>query len=393
MATPKRIDTNPFDLGFSNAAYTGGGVNYIIETPTGVVYLVLSDINSDTAFCKSMDGGITWEVPVVLKAINTTQVAVWYDRWSGIDGDLIHVVYTDSATDDVFYRNINTANSDSLSTEYTVFAGSTTASGGSLSISRMRGGNLIIVGSIDAAAEVFSRKSTDVGANWSDIAAGYESGGNSDQCIVMPGWDADNQDAMMFYYDRSATEISVKYYDDSANSWSETSIATTISFPDHASLTFGHMNAAVDLVNSQNLFVFWTAIDTANADLRCFKVTQSAQTETTSNVVLNSTDDQGFCCISIWDSTWYVFYCGKSDGSETYSNNLRIYYKTSIDSGETWSSETQLSTIARIVTCLFGNPLIYKNFGVSSYYNTVNVSMVLYNSNLSIPRANYVLGI
>jgi len=142
----------------------------------------------------------------------------------------------------------------------------------------------------------------------------------------MPGWGADNQDAMMFYYDRSATEISVKYYDDSANSWSETSIATTISLPDHTSATsLGHMNATVDLTNSQNLLVFWTAVDTLNADLRCFKVTQSSQTETATNVVLNSTDDQGFAAISITkNGYWDVYYAGKSDGSELYNTVLNM---------------------------------------------------------------------
>jgi hypothetical protein len=335
---------------------------------------------------------MTWSTPVALKNITCTQISVWYDRWSGINADLIHVVYTDSGTDDVYYRNINAANADSLSTEYTVFAGASTAAGGALSISRMRGGNLIVVGCIDAGTEDINRKSTNVGANWSDIAAGYEDA--ADLCIVMPGWGADNQDAMMFYYDRSATEISVKYYDDSANTWSETSIATTISLPDHTSTTFGHMNSVVDLTNSQNLLVFWTAVDAANADLRCFKVTQSAQTETANNVVLNSTDDQGFCGITIdINNIWYVFYAGSSNGAESYNSTMAIYYKSSSDSGANWSSETMLSPLPlRIISTFYTKAISYKSVCVCRYVAAI-FSHYVYNAPLAIPHASYQLGI
>lgn len=390
MAVPTRI--NVVNNRSISIITQGGGINYIIETPARVLYMIYIDSGtSDPSFSKSLDGGMTWSDATVLKSMSGTQISVWYDRWSGLNSDLIHVVYTDSGVDDVFYRNIDTANSDALSTEYTVFAGASTANGAAISISRMRGGNLIVVGTIDAGTEKFSRKSTNTGANWSDIADGYEA--SPDKCIVLPGWGADNQDAMMFYYDASASELSVKYYDDSANSWSETSIATSITIPDHTTSTngFGQMSASVDLTNSQNLLVFWTAVDTANADLRCFKVTQSAQTETTSNVVLDSTDDQGHCCVSIFNSVWYVFYAGNSYGSDTYNTSISIYYKTSSDGGATWSSEALLeNSESPAIIYLTSNPIIYKKYVVhrivQSFYNFINCP-------LSIPRANYILGI
>jgi hypothetical protein len=54
--------------------------------------------------------------------------------------------------------------------------------------------------------------------------------------------------------------------------------------------------------------------------------------------VLNSTKDQGFCAVAINGSTWYVFYGGLSDGSQTYNTALGGYYKTSTDRGATWSA-------------------------------------------------------
>jgi len=181
MAVPTRINSVIYNtLSFMQA---GGGVNYVVETPNKVIYAFFIDgFNSDASYSKSLDGGMTWGSPVSIKAGTCVQISVWYDRWSGIDADLIHVVYSDSGNDDVFYQNIDTANSDTISSEHTVFTGASTANGGALSISKMRGGNLIVVGSIDAATEIFSRKSTDVGVNWSDITAGYESGGTADLC-------------------------------------------------------------------------------------------------------------------------------------------------------------------------------------------------------------------
>jgi hypothetical protein len=388
MANPTRILVPiPTSRGCKTGALNGGGTQYVIETPSGVNYWVYRDmINSDASFSKSLDGGVTWSNPVALRAMTSTQIAVWYDRWSGIDGDLIHVVYTDNSGANVYYRSINTANSDTLSTEYTVFDGASTANGGAISIARMRGGNLVVVGTIDVNTEVFSKKSIDVGVNWSNIAAGYETGSTiSDLCIVMPGWGADTNDAMMFYYDKDASEISVKYYDDSVNSWSETSIATSISKVNHTD--YGYLwdiSAAVDLTNSQNLLVFWTGVDAANADLRCFKVTQSAQTETAANVVLNSIDDQSFCNISIApNDDWYVFYAGKSDGSDVYNSSMGLYYKISTDDGATWSTEAQLEpNLLYSIFGFYGKPRHYLSIGILLVQNYDN--SMCYNAPLSI---------
>jgi len=389
MAIPTRIDIMPAVSQASSLYYTGGGTNYIVETPLGVKYLFYRDAASDPVFVKSLDGGVTWGTGTALKGISATQISVWYQRWTdptGTLGDKIWVAYTDSGADDVYIRSVDTANSDALGTEYVVFAGYSTAVGGALSIAQMIGGNLICVGCIDAGTEVFSRKSTDSGANWSDIAAGYEA--NADLCIVMPGWGADNQDAMMFYYDRTATEVSVKYFDDSGNSWSEDSLATSISIPDHTTYSLGHISATVDHTNSKNLCAFWTAVDSANADLRVFSCSQSAQTETAANVVLNSTDDQAFAGISIFGSTWYVFYCGSSDGLQSYSDVLSVFYKTSTDAGANWSAETNLSIMRRLVSYLFTIPICYKSTGLMTY--TANTLM--YNAPLTIPRTTFQLG-
>jgi hypothetical protein len=354
------------------ANYSGAGTQYVVETPGGVTYVVyVGRIANGSAggveFVKSSDGGVTWDAPVTVFSTNgVTQLSIWYDRWSSISAGLIHCAYISSAGDDVFYRSIDTESSDALSTETTIVALLSTAGGGALSITRARGGNLYCKATIDAGAEGGFFRSTDVGATWGS-RTDSEALATTDQWILMPGWAADNQDIMMFFWDASADEISRVLNDDSANSWAETSIAGTM-LDTVATSQYPHFAAAVDTTNSRNLLVAWSAVDAANADLRCWHVTESAITEVT-NVVLNSTDDQGLCAIGIDTDTqdWYVFYGGNSDGDETY-NNVSLRYKVSTDDGSTWGSETQLINNASLVQ-IYANPRSSGFPAVAAHYS------------------------
>lgn len=377
----------------NTAALARHGTNYTIETPTGIIYQIVNDSQmADVTWQKSVDYGLTWSNPVTLSAIFCANLAVWADWWSGA-GTLIHIAYIDDNVGDVFYNNLDTA-SDTLSSRYTVFAGASSSASSTLSITRTRGGNLICGGCIDAGAEPFCYKSTDVGVNWTSIAAVSEA--TLDQLILLPGWAADTNDAMCFFYDDSATEISRKLYDDSANSWSEDSIATSIILPSPAG-SYPNFNAAVDTANSQNILVAWSAVDTANADLRCWKVTEGAITEVT-NVVLNSTDDQGCCAISINVNTnnWYVFYGGKSDGSETWNTAVNIYMKVSTDFGATWGSEIKLTNSTMYLRNLFSPMRFYGNIMCrilhQSITNTINIFSDYHISYFAFPSATYQLG-
>ena len=355
------------ESGFNELHRTGAGSNYVVVTPGGVIYIVFLNYGSSSTvievkFTKSTDGGVTWSAPTTVSAEDTcSQLSIWYDRWSGIAAGLIHCAWTDTADgDDCRYRSIDTENSDSLSTQTVIgaFTSATAAGGPAISIVRARGGNLYCKVTVDAGAEGGFFGSTDVGANWSALT-NSEALATTDQWILMPGWAADDDDIMMFFWDASVDEISRVLYDQSGDSWAETSISTAM-VDVVSSSTFPHFAAAVDTTNSRNLLVAWSGVDTANADLRCWHITESAITEVT-NVVLNSTDDQGLCAIGIDTDTqdWYVFYGGKSDGSETWSASagvVKVYYKISTDDGATWGAETALTAGSHNLAYLCCNP-------------------------------------
>lgn len=376
----------------STAQFSGGGAQYVVQTPSGTLYIVYLDYQTDLAFRKSTDGGLSWSPPTVIFTGNVAQVSVWYDRWSGINADLIHIAYSDVTTDLLLYRSIDPASSDALSAQTTIFTGATVAAAGTLSIARSRGGNIGCSYVVDFAVEYGFAKSTDVGATWTPAADPNEAGGTSDKVILLPGWAADNQDLMMFFWDASADEISRKLYDDSGDSWSETSISTGM-VDQAVGTAHPHFAAAVDIANSQNVLLAWNGVDTANADLKAWTVTESAITALT-DVVTNGTDDQGLAAIGIDTATgyWYAIYAGKSDGSETFLTSTHLYYKVSKDSGTTWGPETQLTQTAGPYKWLIASPR-FTGAVVAAFHTDRTTKELLVSATIDRPRAHMLIGV
>lgn len=357
-------------IGANPPTYDGAGTHYLVQTPTGVIYYVFIDAGSDVQFMKSTDGGVSWTDTTTVFAGTATALAIWYDRWSNISAGLIHCAYQESATDDTLYRTINTESSDALSTQTVIFAGTSTAAGGHLSITRAVGGNVYCKTVIDAGVEggFFRLPNANVpNGAWDAARTVDEAIATQDQMILLPDYDAaDTQDIMAIFWDASADEISRKLYDDSANSWAETSIATSM-VDSVATTAFPHFAVAMDIANTRHILVAWSAVDTANADLRCWTIDASTITEGT-NVVLNSTDDQGLCAVALdtLTSRVWVFYGGKSDGSETFQTSMNVYCKASTDGMSTWGSEMLITSAARSLRQILGIPCILVGLGPPS---------------------------
>lgn len=378
--------------------WTGGGVSYIVQTPSGVFYLVYIDVANDVVYKKSTDG-YTWGEQVVIFAGTTTQLSIWYDRWSNISAGLIHIAYTESVTDDTLYRTIDTESSDTLSTQTVIFAGASTLNGGChLSITRAVGGNVYCKAVIDSGSEggFFRLPNANVpNGAWDAARTVDEAIASGDQMILLPNLTAaDTQDIMAIFCDNSVAEISRKLYDDSANSWSETLISTGMAVILPSNI-LPQLATAVDIANNRIILVAWSNADIVNSDLRCWIITDSSITEVT-NVILNSGDDQALTAISIDinSGNWHVYYAGKSDGSETYPTSMQIYTKISKDDGSTWGAETLVNNTGLIaqrwlVTC----PRLYYSKPVFAYVRDGAIDEIMFNIPLGQPRAYFQLGI
>lgn len=397
---PRTADVIIRDAQSALLGVNGGGRNFVIESQDGTLYAILNDDYLDVGYKKSTDGGLTWGVTVSIFAGSTTAIAVWFDRWTpGMTTDLIHIVYTESVTDDTLYRTINTASSDALSTQTILFAGASTANpGGALAVVRAVGGNVYCRTTIDAGAEggFYRLLSANVpNGAWDAARTVDETLASADQWILVPGFAADTQDIMMIFSDSSASELSRKIYDDSGNSWAETSIATSM-VTGSFSNAGPHFSACCMVADSQIYVAGWSANDAANADLRFWTLDETTITEGT-NVVLNSTDDQGLCAIG-YDSVSeeiYVFYCGKSDGSETAWTALNIYYKVSTDGGTTWGAETKLTNRAYGIVSIWCCPRTLGGPPLVCFLDSSNSAQPQYRCVAPIlsPRAQSMIGI
>lgn len=368
--------------------FTGGGHSYVVHANNGASYLFFVDTGSDLAFKKSVDGGLTWSLPTVILAGTIVSFAVWYDRWSGLSADLIHLAYTDGADSDTKYRTVNTASADALSTQTVIFAGTSSAGGGSLTIARSRGGNVYCRTTIDAGVEggFFRLPNANVpNGAWDAAKTNPEALATTDQAILAPGFAADNQDMLMIFWDASANQVSRYIYDDSANTWAETLFGGTQTDA-LASASYPHFNVAVDLANSLLIVCAWNAIDAANQDLNCWTVTESAITAKT-DVVANATDDCGLVGVSLDTVTgyWYVVWAGKTDGSETWSTAVNLYYSMSTDGGTTWTTPTKLTTTTYSLAWLATCPRISSptQFEVA-FHNDSTLDQIMYNAALPV---------
>jgi hypothetical protein len=273
--------------------------------------------------------------------VNSGAVAafdVWYDQWTpGDSGTKIHIFFQDTDTDDVAYKSLDTSG-DTLSSIVTIFAGAGAGVQNTSYISgtKTRGGNLIVSYHVAGSSDSGAYKSTDGGASFSILTNIVEATG--DWALAFPGNEADNQDAWFLYLDASADELTLKVYDDSGNSYSESAaIATVIESPTDGSCQWPFAGA-IKHSNNHLIVALCTELDTGTNDFRVFDINGTGSiTELTA--IATNIDDIYYPSVFVSDADdIYVAYTGKRDGSSTLGTNASVYYTLSTDNGTSWSA-------------------------------------------------------
>ena len=335
IVSPVEAQRNQVALN-SGPIWTSDLIGYFFYTRTG---------GEQIFFKKTLDGGETFGSEVTVTSMNGIGFGLWYDRWtSGDNGTLIHIADMDGAGQTA-YRALDTSD-DTLTTFVSVVDLAHASDIGSawiikhVGITKARGGNLYIstAGSnvLVPFDEAFMR-STDGGATWTQRAALLETTAQSllDFAILMPGNEADNQDIWVAYLDRSATELSLKVYDDSANSFSETSIATGMILSTSGQLL--HLGATTRHSDDHMLVAAMSEIGVATGDMRMWDINGSGSIVEKANVLTNESHWGAHISINQQNDDIRVGYFG--DGVETFATG-KVYFKLSTDGGTSWGAET-----------------------------------------------------
>lgn len=332
-----RVDSSGFSTLYSAARRLGP-----VWTDDNTGYLIYIDGSSDIVYRKTITGGASWGSRVVIDATSAWAVDLWFDKWTpGDSGTLIHIWWVESLTDDVHYRTLDTA-TDSLGVDRTVFNGSSfsTIPGRNYQAvtgTKAVGGNLYVQFWGDGDGEHGFYRSAD-GITWVSRTDGAD-GNEADEVLLFPDADsADNQDVAMVYWDRSADEISLKKYDNSGNSWSETSISGSM-----IDVTGSmQMSGLVRHSDGKLLLFAWNRIDYSESDLMVFEIDLATPTITPKTNVVTDSDDC-VCVAAFIDQNndhLYCSYLGQDDGAQTYGSSLQAHYKKSTDGAASWTAET-----------------------------------------------------
>lgn len=335
------------------AALKGG----IVWTGPLVGYYFFVEVGTtDLVYTKTTDGGSSWGCAQTVDSGAIKVFDVWYDKWTpGNTGTKIHIASLAQQNSVVQYRALDTSD-DSVSCAETITQTSTldiNASWitGCISIVVARGGNYYIAevarnDTVNLYREGFWR-STDSGENWTSRAEVFENTGdanNSDRAILMPGNECDADDVLAIFYDDSNTELSLKTYDNSGDSWAETSISTDVdvTLGDGSQVGYSAVprhsdNHTVVIASSDN--------DNACADIHAFDIDDACGITTLTDVFTNNDNHSVDCALFIDQNTddLYACYIGSTDEDEAPVSSINLYYKKSTDDGSTWGSETQLN--------------------------------------------------
>jgi len=311
-------------------------------------YVVYADqVGSDLVYRKTADGGATWGAKTLMKSGGIIAYDCWADwQTAGDAGTKIHIAYMDSVTDDIRYIYLDT-NTDSVGGDDQIeacagtgaFYGFTGFPSFLISITKTRGGNLAVALRYrdDSPTFFYSFYTSPDATTWTSEASPWEA--DRDLILLVPGNEADNQDIWAVFWDVGANEISLKTYDDSGNSWSEQSIAGSMT----DSLNFLQMDGVIRLSDGHLILAAWNLYDNAAADLMTWDINGAASITAKTNVI---TDEAETFLASVFinqdNDDVYVAYVS---GTAALSL-VKVFYKKSVDGGANWGGETAMQADA-----------------------------------------------
>jgi len=340
---------------------------YWIDTQTAII--VFADSGNDISFARTTNGGANWSVTQI-EAGTHTAIAAWFDKETpGNSGTLVHIIWTDAADSEVKYVTVDVSDA-SVGTIRTIDSGLTIGdtAENKVAITKTVSGNLIVA--FMTPGEIETYKSIDSGENWTSRTDFYEGTGFADRdwLLLFPSNTGDDDDVAGVYLDISSSTISIKMYDDSENSITETTVSTGITSDEFAI----NMDASLRLSDNHILIASHTDDDDAGDDLLTWDITPdsiSSPTVTAKTNIFTNQGESGKAAIIINQQNDDVYVAYQKGG--TFPSLVDLVFHKSDDGMGTWGSEAAYSETTDDNRSLHGGRTITNSGGRIqwSWYN------------------------
>ncbi len=305
--------------------------------------IVFIDSSLDPSVRYTTNGG-TSRTKTVLQAQSARKLAVRFDRETPWDSwDSIHITRLDSAGQICKYvnRDISAATAGTIRSAATWLTVATAEASNILAITKTRNWNLLIAYLTNTQMDVI--RSVDSWANRTSRADVFETATEEDLCLLFPANTGDDADACAVYHDISANAISIKMYDDSADTRTETAVVSAVDNTPSTNYDWSIRHSDWHL-----LVALYNAHDTAWADLLTYDLTIdsiASPTVTSKTNILTNSNDSSWVWMIINQQNDDVYVATLKNGTWWTSESLVFYIST--DDMATWWSEQAYSETAK----------------------------------------------
>lgn len=313
----------------------------------GVVYCIFMNASNVAQYRKFSSG--SWGSAVNINGTRTNRgMTLWHDKWTkGISTNKMLLLQVDINVDDGLFDAVD-LDDDTLHGLTVMLAGSTAATSQSQdshqqSIVRAVSGLIYAYIDIDGGTEKAFAVSGDDGDTWTAKTTTGLFETTTDRFLLMPGNETDEDDIYALYYDESAGEFTIKTFDATAGTWSESSAVLS-----GLGTTIGAQEFPFDAVQRHSdghiIVVLVTDADMAGSDTKIVDITNGTTFSTKTDVMTNVAKTfQPRIFINQQNDDLYVAYLGSDADDETLFTVVGVYFKKSTDDAATWSTETAMS--------------------------------------------------
>ncbi len=325
-----------------------GGTFWVSPTVGYDIYL---NATADLVYKKTADGGGTWgaaQVIVAAASCNAWMFDCWADwQTDGDAGTKVHIVYVSADTGEIRYVYLDTSD-DSVGGDDLIETcqgnGIFNAQSGQygtcvVSITKTRGGNLAVaIKYKDSLNAEFNSFYTSPDADtWTSKASPFDD--DTDQCMLFPGNEADNQDVWGAYWDAPGDEILLATFDNSGNSWSKQSVSGGMVERNNNK----QWDGAIRLSDGHLILAAWNLWNNVAADLMVWDINGAGSITAKTNVITNTKE---YFLVAVFinqdNDDIYIAYIGGT----LMGNFLAAFYQKSDDGAGTWGGQQAMQADA-----------------------------------------------